>query len=333
MSHQTATLLGSSVRSGVSVLPELSLRDTLWVAVAGVSRPITLCRSPGILDPSPCIGGDDVKIESPLAYLDRGGAFHFVDHVSEWDAAGLARAGHALALPISVGGHRLVTLEWPLWFQLPDSLVLSGTSGAGPNLKVIVDNTDPLRFSFIVTGDKLEYRAVVEKADLSTFRIVSRGAAGPAGADGTNGMDGSAGLDGSSASCPSGGGSDGSRGGDGTNGGPGGDGGNGSNGGNIEVELDCGAAGCSPAVLDSLRGIIASEGGPAGAGGSGGRGGRGGRGGSGGSGTSCTDSDGNTSSLGGGNSGMNGSDGSTGSSGSSGSPGRPGQVRFSVARR
>ena len=128
LSHQTATLLGTGDRPGVSVLPELSLLDALWVEVAGVSHPVTLCRAPGMLDPSPCIGADDVKIESPLAYLDRGGAFRFVDHVSAYDAAALARAGHALALPVSVGGRRLLTFQWPLWFERPQNLVLSGTA-------------------------------------------------------------------------------------------------------------------------------------------------------------------------------------------------------------
>jgi hypothetical protein len=332
--HQTATLLGTRDRPGVSVLPELSLKDALWVTVARLSRPVTLCRSPRTLDPSPCIGGDDVKIDSPLAYLDRGDAFHFVDHIGAADAAALAHAGHALALPVSVGGRRVLSFEWPLWFQRPENLILSATSGRGPDLKVTVDNTDPSRFSFTVSGARAPYRAVVDKADLPAFRLVSRGAAGQAGAIGTSGMDGSAGLDGSSASCPSMSGSDGGRGGDGGSGGPGGDGGPGGKGGDIQVQIDCGVAGCPPEVLDSLRRIIASEGGSGGPGGSGGSGGRGGRGGSGGSGTSCFDSAGGSStSLGGGNSGMSGSDGANGSSGADGSPGRPGQVGFSVAHR
>ena len=159
--------------------------------------------------------------------------------------------------------------------SLPHPLV----TGAGPNLKVIVDNTDSPRFSFTVTGDERQYRAVVAKADLSTFRIVSRGGAGRPGSDGRNGMDGTPGSDGFGASCPSTAGTDGSRGGDGSNGGDGGNGGDGDDGGDIEVEVDCGAAGCSPAVIESLRGIIASEGGPGGSGGAGGLGGRGGRGG------------------------------------------------------
>ena len=332
--HQTATLLGTRDRPGVSVLPELSLRDALWVTVAGLSRPVTLCRSPRTLDPSPCIGGDDVKIDSPLAYLDRGDAFHFVDHIGAAVAAGLAHAGHALTLPVSVGGRRVLSFEWPLWFQRPENLILSAPSGRGPDLKIAVDNTDPSRFSFTVSGGGSRYRAVVEKADLPAFRLVSRGAAGGAGATGSSGTDGSAGLDGSSARSPSMSGSNGGRGGDGGNGGPGGDGGPGANGGDIQVQIDCGVVGCAPEVLDSLRRIITSEGGPGGPGGSGGSGGRGGRGGSGGSGTSCFDSSGGSStSLGGGNSGMNGSDGANGSSGADGSAGRPGQVGFSVAHR
>jgi len=328
LSHQTATLLGTSNRAGVSVLPELSFVDALWIEVAGVSRPVTICRPPGRLDPSPCISGDEVKLESPLAYLDRGGAFHFVDQVSAADAAGLARAGHDLTLPISVGGRPLLTFQWPLWFERPESLVLCGASGAGPTLEVSVDNTDPLRFAFTVTGETFQYRAVVEKGDLPAFRIVSCGAAGGAGSDGARGMDGASGLDGFAASCPSTAGSDGSRGCDGSRGGDGADGGDGGDGGEIDVALACGAAGCAPAVLESLRGSIVSEGGPGGPGGAGGPGGGGGRGGSGGAGTPCTASDGTLTSLGGGNAGMSGNDGASGSGGSAGAPGRPGKVRF-----
>ncbi len=332
VSKQRATLLGYGDRPGLSVLPELSLVGTLWVEVTGLSRPITLCQAPKMLDPSPCIGADDVKVDNPLAYLDQGGAFHLVDHITAADVVSLARAGQFFHLPISVGGSRLLSLDWWLHFEQPQGLLfVAGALGSGPNLTVAIDHTDPARFSFSVSRAGADYRAVVEKADLAAFRVVSRGAAGFSGSTGMTGSDGSPGIDGAGASCPSTAGGDGSRGGDGSNGGPGGDGGLGGNGGDIQVQVDCGATGCSPQVLDSLQGIIVSEGGPGGPGGPGGRGGRGGRGGSGGSGTSCIDnSGGSVSSLGAGSSGMDGNDGSSGISGGDGPPGRPGQIRFSV---
>jgi hypothetical protein len=328
VARQQATLVGTARGSGSRVVPELPLRGVLWVEVAGLSEPITLCQPPRMLDPSPCIAPEDVRIESPLATLDAAGSFRFVDGVSERDAAGLARAGRTVALPVSVGGHPLLSLEWPLRFERPASLILTGPDGQGPNLKVTVDHGDPARFSFTVSGDGAERRAVVEAADLLGFRIVSRGGPGAAGTPGTNGFDGTSGLDGTSASCPSSAGGDGTRGGDGGSGGPGWSGGPGGDGGNIQVEVDCGTRGCPPGDLDLLRKIVTSEGGPGGSGGPGGRGGRGGRGGSG---TTCTNSNGASSSLAGGAPGMTGSDGFDGPSGRAGAPGKPGPVRFAVA--
>jgi hypothetical protein len=316
-----------------SVLPELSLRGALWVQVPGVSRPITLCRPPRALDPAPCVAPEDVRIESPLVYLDRGGAFHFLERIRPQQATALARAGRTLALPIGVGGQRLPSLEWPLRFERPENLVLTGASGAGPDLDVKVERAEAARFAFTVVGNGAEYRAVLEGADLHAFRVVSRGAPGRSGSNGSNGMDGWPGTDGSSASCPSMSGTDGGRGGDGGNGGNGEDGGNGGDGGNIVVHVDCGATPCAPAELEALRRIVASEGGPGGAGGWGGSGGRGGRGGSGGAGTTCIDNGtGTSSSLSGGTSGSSGSDGANGFAGSSGAAGKPGQIRFSVER-
>src|SRR6185369_6953110 len=76
---QTATLLGySGDRPGVSVLPELKLRGALVVEAEGVSHPVTLCAPSKRLDPTPCISVHDVRLLNPAAYLDKGGAFHFV---------------------------------------------------------------------------------------------------------------------------------------------------------------------------------------------------------------------------------------------------------------
>jgi hypothetical protein len=329
--NQTAKLFGyADQRPDLSVLPELPLGGALWMDVPGHSRPITLCQPASAIDPTPCVAATDVRIDNSLAYLDRGGAFHFVDHVGEKTVVDLARV-HAFTLPVAVGGHRVASLEWPLHFELPQSMVFSPSRGSnGPNLYVSVDRADPTRFIFAVQSAGETYDAVVEAGNLAGFRITSRGAAGSSGASGTSGSDGMSGSDGASASCFGGSAGSGSNGGDGGNGGPGEDGGPGGDGGNIQVDADCGANGCPSDVLALLRGVITSEGGRGGAGGFGGRGGHGGRGGSGGSGASCTDNQGNVSSVSGGGSGMDGHDGSSGPDGRNGSSGRPGVVRLRV---
>jgi hypothetical protein len=329
--NQSSTVLRFGKQTGLSVLPELSLRGALWVDVSGISHPITLCAPPRMLDPSPCIAAEDVTIDNPLVYRDRGGAFHFVDRINAEATLALARAGHAFTVPISVGGRRVVSQQGPLAFQRPDNLILSRPAGDGPDLTVTIDRIDASRFAFSVTGVGTSHLAVLEMEDLPAFRIVSRGAIGASGSDGLNGIDGSNGFDGSSASCPSSGGSDGSRGSDGSAGGDGGDGGPGGNGGNIQILVDCGRITCAARDLAALRAVFASEGGPGGSGGKGGRGGRGGRGGAGGASTICSDTDGASKFVSGGNAGMNGSDGRNGWDGHDGSPGKPGQVRLGVA--
>jgi hypothetical protein len=125
-----------------------------------------------------------------------------VDHISLRYAASLAHAGRSFMLPVSVGGHPLLTLDWPLQFERPDNLVFFPIFGKGPDLRVKVDYTDPSRYSFTVSREDSNYMAVVEATDLPTFRVVSRGTAGSTGAPGMNGFDGTPGLDGSNASCP-----------------------------------------------------------------------------------------------------------------------------------
>jgi hypothetical protein len=332
ISHQTAALFGYDGSGTLSVLPALSLTGALWVDVAGLSRPITICQAARSLDPTPCIGAADVTIQNPFAVADPDGTFLFRDRVSESDALGATGAKNWLPLPIVVGGRRLAFFSWPLRFERPADFVLSPTFGRGPDLKVAVNHADATVLSFTVTSGGAVYRAVVERSDLPAFHIISRGASGAPGMDGLAGSDGTSGFDGSSASCPSMGGSDGSRGGDGGNGTDGGPGGNGSDGGDIQVDVDCGAGACAADETNLLLRTIVSQGGPGGSGGAGGRGGRGGRGGSGGSGTTCVDpTTGESSSLSGGSAGMNGLDGSSGNAGADGAPGRPGQVRIHQA--
>ena len=331
---QTATLLGyAGDRPGVSVLPEISLRDALMVQVRGLSRPVTLCAPAEALDPTPCIAASDVTLENAPAFLDEDGAFHFVDHISMHDAIALAQEGERLTLPVRVGGRPLLSLEWALYYERPENLVFGGQSAGarGPDLSVGIDHRDRQRFFLSVFTPGRRVQAVVEARDMPGFVIASEGAAGftgHAGAQGTNGTDGTSGM---SASCPGSPGGNGTNGTDGGPGGPGGPGGRGGDGGNVSVELACGDEPCDEA-RELLAQTIVSLAGAGGAGGPGGAGGHGGRGGAGGSGTTCTDSNGNTTSVSGGTSGSNGSDGARGADGQPGPPGRAGQVHFKLVR-
>jgi hypothetical protein len=325
--RQTATLYAFAGER-TSVLPEVTLRNALFVEVDGLSRPVTLCGRPETLDPTPCIAPHDVRIDNPLAYLDDDGAFHFVDHVRMADALALTEKRDRFVLPVSVAGQGLLSFNWGLWYERPDDLVFTGRSAGarGPDLRVAVDHRDPARFVFDADG----WLAVVEAPDAAGYRVGSRGAGGATGASGSDGANGFSGSSGMSASCPGSPGGNGSDGSSGGNGGPGGPGGRGGDGGNLYVELRCGDDCMQSAAL--LRANLFSAGGAGGSGGRGGRGGRGGAGGSGGSGTSCTDSEGHTTSLSGGSPGANGSDGSPGSDGSSGPDGFPGQLQLRVIK-
>ncbi|HEY7371127.1 MAG TPA: hypothetical protein VIF57_03040 [Polyangia bacterium] len=329
--RQQATLLSYVAGAEPSVLPPLSLTGALWVDVAGLSHPVTVCQAPRLADPTPCIVADDVRIENSLVAAAHDGTFHFRDRASEAEVVALTGTLGVFPLSMDIGGQRLVTYSWPIRFERPTNLILEGARDRGPNLTAAVTRIGPSRFKLAVTSAGDVYRAIVEETDLAGFHVVSRGARGRDGLSGNDGSDGMSGMDGTSASCPSfsgGSGSSGSRGSDGSNGGDGGDGGN---GGDIRVEVDCGGGGCSIDDFTALRAVFLSEGGLGGFGGRGGRGGKGGRGGSGGRGTSCSDGHGGSSrSLSGGSDGMSGSDGSDGMSGRAGARGRPGQVHIEV---
>lgn len=315
---QTATLLGyGGTTPAVSVLPELKLRDALSIEVEGISQPITLCRAAKSLDPSPCISIHDVSIGNPAAYLDKGGAFHFVDEIPTRDAVNLAKMRDTFALPLSIGGKRLVSFEWRLSFERPEDVVLRGSrpGSDGPSLKVAADVRDPDRYVFTVSGSGMSYLAVVEKGDMPAFRIASRGATGYEGSSGSSGTDGSSGGE-----CEDGG--------NGWDGGAGGDGGPGGDGGDVVVEVTCGTKPCSDAKALLARSIL-SEAGSGGPGGSGGAGGAGGSGGPGRAATTHLDADGKTVVDDSGcNGGASGAAGANGPNGAQGSPGRPGRVRF-----
>lgn len=319
--NQTARLLAySGAPPSLSVLPDLKLRGVLMIEFEGISRPVTLCGPAESLDPTPCVAADDVKIENPTAYLDKEGLFRFVDDIRMQEAVGLAQLDGPFRLPVSVAGKRLLSFDWPLYFEQPEDLVFSGIAAGsdGPALRVQVDPLNPqARLVFTVTGVGT-YFAVVEDRDASSFSVVSRGAQGETGASGSSGNDGASG-----GQC-----SDGSNGTDGSSGDTGGPGGN---GGSVEVQVNCGGARCDR-LIARLRTTILSQGGAGGAGGAGGRGGSGGWGGSARSATTHTDENGNTITDDPGcSAGSNGSSGSDGASGSDGEPGRDGSVSFAVA--
>jgi hypothetical protein len=329
--RQTASLLGiARERTKVSVLPTVPLRGVLWVDLEGFSRPVTLCAPPRELDPSPCLPAEAVTLGSPLVSLDRDGLLHFREALPTAEALPLAKAEQVKA-PITVAARPLATLQWdlrfeatvPLFFEAPES------PPAGVHLRIRVERAGDARVIYTVTDGPRRSFTVVEKADLASFRLISRGRPGATGNDGTRGTDGLMGSPGSSASCPASNGSDGGRGGDGGPGGDGGSGWAGGKGGNIVVELACRSGACDE-LQAIARHTIISEGGPGGPGGAGGPGGTGGPGGAGGNGTSCTDAEGNSSSLSGGLPGASGSNGDRGRDGLSGGNGAPGRVEVTV---
>jgi hypothetical protein len=328
----TATLLG---RTGdhptPSVLPAIPLRGAVEAQLAGVSRAITLCAATRTLDPTPCIAPSDVVVGSALAQVRVAGDLRISERVPQATTVELARGGSELRLPLSVGRVAAGTLVWPVLFERPPEVVLSGKlpGEAGPSLTVTVERLDAAHLLYAVQGGEHPVAAVVQVSDAPSFRVVSRGTAGANGSPGMDGTDGTPGLDGTSASCPSFGGTDGSRGGAGGSGGNGSNGSPGGRGGDVRVIVIASDGGVE--TLGLARATIASEGGPGGQGGPGGRGGRGGRGGQGGMGTTCTDADGHSSSLSGGMDGMSGSDGSDGMSGRDGAKGQPGVVRFEAS--
>ncbi len=332
---QVETLLGYGGKApGLSVVAELDLHDALNAELSGVSRPASLCAAPEALDVTPCLLPQAVVIDNPVAYLDGDARLHLSERVSSRTMAALVSDHANLSLPIEVGGRALVTSEWPLYFERPESLVFRGSMGEpGPKLRVGVEQGEAGRLVFTVEGEGQPLIAVLESRDAhdpkSPFAIVSQGGDGADGNGGLVGANGSDGSPGSSASCPLFAGGNGGGGSDGGNGGNGGNGSSGGAGGDIAAVVTGKPVDSDPgALVGLLKRIVRSEGGRGGEGGAGGEGGQGGRGGAGGSGTTCTNSDGSTSTLAGGLPGHDGTNGMSGQSGSHGTDGSPGNVQF-----
>jgi hypothetical protein len=330
--RQTSTVVGTlDDESGVSVLPQLSLRGALRFELEGIDGAVTLCDPPEELNPSPCVPVGVVRLDSPLAYLEADGSVRFVEHLMAREALTLATSGERLVVPVTVSGQRLTVLEWGLRFETPDDLVLGGgvNGRAGPDLRVRVQPLAGGRLSYDVSRGVREYVAIVERDQVNLFQVISQGGDGQRGLDGSSGRDGFSGLAGSSAVCPSLQAGDGRRGEDGSPGEDGGAGGSGGSGGDVLVEVVTGGAPADE-LLALLRRTVRSRGGSGGSGGFGGSGGRGGAGGSGGLGATCVDFEGKVTFLSAGSQGLSGTDGRRGFPGTPGSNGQAGRVTVHV---
>jgi hypothetical protein len=318
LARQSARLVGytGDDRSS-SELPEVQLRGALQVRVEGIASPVTLCGSPAAQDPTPCIAPKDIHIDDAIGSVDADGAFHFARSVSMDAAVTLGAKKDHVTLTVVVGHASFATERLPLSYARPRDLLMTTRvpGGNAPDLSVTVDHRDPARYVFTAADGHMRALAIVEAADVASFRVKSVGGAGANGENGTGGMDGTSGGE-----CGSG--TSGSDGGDGGDGGPGGD------GGNVTVHVLCGATRCDDEVR-ALGQVVLSI---AGAGGDGGAAGDGGSGGAAGTGRRPwigEDADGHHIVLDGGCSGgPAGSDGLSGRSGSPGRPGHAGRVRF-----
>jgi hypothetical protein len=303
------------------LVPQIPLRGPLQIALTGLSSAVTLCAPREELDVTPCVLASEVHIQTPFVDLDELGNLHFIEHApkASW------------GLEVGPAHTRVLTLDWPMFFEKPADVVLTGAPGGlGPNVLVTAEERAERLFFQVDTG-KGPRLVAIEKQDATSFGIVSRGAQGSTGSTGSSGSNGSSGSSGSSGSCPGSSGGNGGNGSAGGNGGPGGPGGPGGDGGEMLVKVHCAANECQ-SVGKILQPILRSEGGAGGAGGAGGRGGQGGSGGSGGSGASCTDSSGHSTSVGGGSSGSAGANGSDGPRGPDGPPGKPGKVTYVIVK-
>ena len=132
---QTARLLAySGDRPGLSVLPEVKLAGRAADGGPGHLAPRdALRRLPGRSTRRPCVAAADVKIENPTAYLDKGGALPLRrQHLDAGRRGPRRRSRDKFTLPVSVGGKRLLSFDWPLHFERPQNVVFIGEPGPAP---------------------------------------------------------------------------------------------------------------------------------------------------------------------------------------------------------
>ncbi len=189
----TAKILGARG----SVVPEVSLRGFLQVEMTGVARPVTLCGPTKDLDPAPCLDPAALEIDNRLVSVDRDGGLVFVDDARIADLLPLARSTE-LTVPMAVAGRKLCTLHLGAWFEKPGDMPFPG----GQNLLIDVDAHGERRLVYTISGQGFSYTAVVERPDVPSFHIESRGGAGMPGRDGARGLDGALGRPGTNAVCP-----------------------------------------------------------------------------------------------------------------------------------
>jgi hypothetical protein len=227
----------------------LNLHGALKVQLQGLSQPVSLCAEPNAeaLDVTPCVNPSLLRSGSPVASLDSKGDLHFTRQANLQQVLALVHNQPSLSIPVMLGDQTLITLDFPIHFVRLEGLHFIGPrGGAGLNLRVWVDARDTQRLVFTVQTGSHKYIAAVDRRGANHFSIVSSGGVGFGGEAGRDGGPGVNGEDG----------------GRGTHGSPGGD---------ISVQVACGPADCSE-VIELLRRMISSEGGPGGNGGEGGTG-------------------------------------------------------------
>ena len=314
-------------RGAEKLVPVLDLKPSLRFSV-GFSHPLSVCSPPASLCVDPCIDARDLEVANPLVKLDGEGLLRLPAQLPMSDAMELARADEGLVLPVRLVGHLVTSMQVPLRFEVPGSIIYEASEGqTGPAVNVVVQPVASALLFSTVSEHGTRRDAILPRGVPSSFEVLSLGGRGFSGEDGRTGSEGSRGYNGRAAICPSTPAEAGGQGGEGRRGGDGGPGGRGGDGGFVNVTLRCGAA--CPAEEQLVRTIAHSAGGAGGSGGDGGHGGRGGEGGDGGSGTSCT-VNGQTENLPSGSSGSRGDDGPRGRTGPSGSDGRDGPVQVRV---
>src|SRR5690606_14181818 len=166
-----------------------------FLRVEGIEEPITICAPPDALDPTPCLAPTELVPRVPIVYVDEQGLLHFVEKVTSRDAMRLVYNTPNLPLPFEIRGSEVLTIEWPVVFERPPSLVFPRASGSvRPDLAVVLERRYPPRLFFEVAAPSGTYVGVVEANDVDAFVIASRGGDGSGGSTGANGSPGTNGT-------------------------------------------------------------------------------------------------------------------------------------------